>query len=57
MHYLEARPRRFAVLFSQLAASPRFADALQKEDHERSAFDRAVLSFNAALFATRASFA
>lgn len=57
MHFLEAKPKRFGVLFSQLAASPRFADALQKEDHERSPFDRAVLSLNAALFAVRASFA
>ncbi|HTZ55374.1 MAG TPA: NAD(P)/FAD-dependent oxidoreductase [Candidatus Acidoferrum sp.] len=57
MRYLEARPARYGVLFEQLAASPRFADALQKEDHERSSFDRLVLSFNALRFATRASFA
>jgi flavin-dependent dehydrogenase len=57
MNYLQTRPKRYGMLFSQLAASPKFADALQKEDHERSPFDRIVLSFNAALFATRASFA
>jgi geranylgeranyl diphosphate/geranylgeranyl-bacteriochlorophyllide a reductase len=57
MQYLQARPRRFGLLFSQLAGSPRFADALQKEDHERTPFDRFVLSVNAAFFATRASFA
>jgi geranylgeranyl diphosphate/geranylgeranyl-bacteriochlorophyllide a reductase len=57
MRYLEARPARYGKLFEQLAASPRFADALQKEDHERSSFDRLVLSFNALRFATRASFA
>ena len=57
MRYLEARPSRYGVLFEQLAASPRFADALQKEDHQRSPFDRLVLSFNALCFATRASFA
>ena len=57
MRYLEARPSRYGVLFEQLAASPRFADALQKEDRERSPLDRLVLSFNALRFATRASFA
>lgn len=57
MNYLQARPKRFGMLFAQLASSPRFADALQKEDHERTPFDRFVLSVNAALFATRASFA
>jgi geranylgeranyl diphosphate/geranylgeranyl-bacteriochlorophyllide a reductase len=57
MRYLEARPARYGLLFEQLAASPRFADALQKEDHERSPFDRLLLSFNALCFATRASFA
>jgi geranylgeranyl diphosphate/geranylgeranyl-bacteriochlorophyllide a reductase len=57
MQYLQARPNRYGLLFSQLAGSPRFADALQKEDHERTPFDRFVLSVNAAFFATRASFA
>jgi geranylgeranyl diphosphate/geranylgeranyl-bacteriochlorophyllide a reductase len=57
MNYLQERPKRFGLLFTQLAGSPRFADALQKEDHERTPFDRLVLSVNAALFAARASFA
>jgi flavin-dependent dehydrogenase len=57
MRFLEARPRRFGVLFEQLSGSARFADALQKEDHERSPLDRAILSLNAMIFATRASFA
>ncbi len=57
MRYLEARPARYSLLFEQLAASPRFADALQKEDRERSPLDRLVLSFNALRFATRASLA
>ena len=56
MRYLEARPARYGVLFEQLARTPRFANALQKEDHERSPLDRLVLSFNALRFATRASF-
>jgi flavin-dependent dehydrogenase len=57
MRYLEARPARYGALFEQLAGSPRFADALQKEDHERSPLDRLVLLFNALRFATRASLA
>jgi flavin-dependent dehydrogenase len=54
MRFLEARPARYSVLFEQLSGNPRFADALQKEDHERSPLDRLVLSFNALLFAMRA---
>jgi geranylgeranyl diphosphate/geranylgeranyl-bacteriochlorophyllide a reductase len=57
MRYLEARPARYGLLFDQLASSVRFADALQKEDHERSPFDRIVLLLHALRFATRASFA
>ncbi len=57
MRYLEARPTRYGLLFDQLAASTRFADALQKEDHERTPFDRIVLLAHALRFATRASFA
>jgi flavin-dependent dehydrogenase len=54
MRFLQARPSRYGVLFDQLAGSPRFADALQKEDHERSPLDRLVLWFNALRFAVRA---
>ncbi|HTV93594.1 MAG TPA: FAD-dependent oxidoreductase [Verrucomicrobiae bacterium] len=57
MRYLEARPTRYELLFDQLAASTRFAEALQKEDHERTPFDRIVLLVHALRFATRASFA
>lgn len=57
MRFLEARPQRYGLLFEQLASSPRFSDALQKEDHERSAFDRLVLYANAAAFGLRAYFA
>jgi hypothetical protein len=57
MRYLEASPARYGLLFDQLASSARFADALQKEDHERTAFDRIVLLLHALRFATRASFA
>ena len=51
MHFLERRPARFAVLFDQLARSPRFADVLQKEDFERSLGDRFYLYGQAARFA------
>lgn len=56
MRYLESRPARYAVLFEQLSTSPRFAQALQKENHERSTLDRLVLTFNALRFGARASF-
>ncbi|HTU71062.1 MAG TPA: FAD-dependent oxidoreductase [Candidatus Baltobacteraceae bacterium] len=55
MRFLEARPARYGVLFDLLHASPRFADALQREDHERSLFDRVVLAFHALRFGMRAS--
>ena len=56
MRFLEERPARFGVLFQQLAAFPRFADALQREDHERTPFDRAYLYVHAMAFGFRASF-
>jgi len=56
MRYLEARPARYGLLFDQLAASTRFSDALQKEDAQRTPFDRFTLALNALRFATRASF-
>jgi flavin-dependent dehydrogenase len=55
MQFLERKPRRYGQLFEQLAAHPRFADALSREDHERTFFDRAVLWFNALAFAVRAA--
>jgi flavin-dependent dehydrogenase len=56
MRYLEARPARYGLLFDQLAGSTQFADALQKEDAQRTPFDRLTLALNALRFATRASF-
>jgi flavin-dependent dehydrogenase len=55
MRFLQRRPQRYGRLFEQLAAHPRFADALSREDHERTPFDRAVLWFNALYFAVRAA--
>jgi flavin-dependent dehydrogenase len=54
MRYLERRPARYAVLFEQLAKSPRFADILQREDHERTMLDRLYLYGQALRFAARA---
>lgn len=54
MHYLEERPARFGVLFEQLAKAPRFADILQREDHERTMMDRMYLYGQALRFAVRA---
>jgi geranylgeranyl diphosphate/geranylgeranyl-bacteriochlorophyllide a reductase len=53
MRFLEERPKRYGILFEQLAASPRFADALQREDHERSLSDRFYLYWQALRFAYR----
>ncbi|MDQ2872975.1 MAG: NAD(P)/FAD-dependent oxidoreductase [Candidatus Eremiobacteraeota bacterium] len=55
MRYLEARPARFGALFDQLAATPRFADILQREDDERSMIDRLYLYGQALRFAARAA--
>ncbi|MBV8372616.1 MAG: NAD(P)/FAD-dependent oxidoreductase [Candidatus Eremiobacteraeota bacterium] len=54
MRLLERRPARFTILFELLAASPRFADALQKEDAERTVGDRLYLYGQAMRFALRA---
>jgi geranylgeranyl reductase len=43
MHYLEARPRRFGLLFAQLARTPRLAAVLHQEDRERRLSDRLYL--------------
>jgi hypothetical protein len=43
------------MLFEQLASSTRFSDALYREDHERTAFDRLVLYTHALRFGLRAS--
>ncbi len=54
MRFLERRPSRYALLFEQLAKAPRFADILQREDHERSMLDRFYLYGQALRFAARA---
>lgn len=56
MRYLEQRPSRYALLFEQLAKAPRFADILQREDHERTMPDRLYLYGQALRFAARAHF-
>ena len=57
MRFLEKRPARYGVLFDQLAKSPRFADILQREDHERGTGDRAYLYAQALSFAFRSALA
>lgn len=54
MRYLEERPSRYSLLFEQLAKAPRFADILQREDHERTMLDRLYLYGQALRFAARA---
>ncbi len=55
MQFLEERPKRYGMLFDQLASSTRFSNALYREDHERTAFDRLVLYAHALRFGVRAS--
>jgi geranylgeranyl reductase len=43
MQYLERQPRRFAMLFEQLARTPRLSEVLVKEDCERTMSDRLYL--------------
>jgi len=57
MRFLESRPRRFGILFEQLAANGRFSEALARESHERSLSDKLVLYASALKFGMRASFA
>ncbi len=56
MRYLEQRPSRYSLLFEQLAKAPRFADILQREDHERTMLDRLYLYGQALRFAARSHF-
>ncbi len=56
MRFLEERPKRYGLLFEQLASSRRFSNALYQEDRERTIFDRAVLYAHALRFGVRASF-
>jgi geranylgeranyl diphosphate/geranylgeranyl-bacteriochlorophyllide a reductase len=53
MRYLEARPRRFALLFEQLARTPRLAAVLLKEDCERTMSERLYLYQQAFRFGLR----
>jgi geranylgeranyl reductase len=55
MRFLERRPVRYGMLFEQLAKSPRFSDALQKEDRERTMGDRLYLCGQALRFFARAA--
>lgn len=54
MRFLERNPLRYAVLFDQLARSPRFAEVLQKEDRERGIGDRLYLYGQGLRFALHA---
>ena len=56
MSFLEERPARFDVLFSQLAATPRFADLLQRDRNSIALRDRLYLYGQAARFGLRALF-
>jgi len=54
MRFLERKPRRFGVLFEQLANTPRFAEILQREDSYLSMTDRFYLYGQALRFAKNA---
>jgi geranylgeranyl reductase len=53
MRYLERRPRRFALLFTQLARTPGLAEVLLKEDKERTMSERGFLYWQALRFGAR----
>ena len=53
MRYLEHRPGRFAILFEQLARSPRLSEVLVKEDCKRTMSDRLYLYQQAFRFGIR----
>lgn len=55
MRFLEAKPKRFGMLFEELSTNRRFSDALYREHHERSPLDRAILYAHALRFVLRAS--
>ena len=57
MRFLERRPARYATLFQELTAYPRFADLLQREDHERTAWERVYLYMHVLRFGIRGAFA
>jgi geranylgeranyl reductase len=51
MRYLEQRPRRYALLFAQLARTPALGEVLLKEDCHRTMNERLYLYFEALRFA------
>jgi geranylgeranyl diphosphate/geranylgeranyl-bacteriochlorophyllide a reductase len=53
MRYLERQPRRFGLLFEQLARTPRLAEVLLREDYERTMSDRLYLYRQALQFGFR----
>lgn len=53
IRYLERRPKRYALLFAQLARTPRMAEVLLKEDNERTVSDRVYIHQQALRFALR----
>ena len=54
MTFLERKPKRFDVLFAQLARAPKFAAMLQRDRNDFSLGEWAYLYAQAALFSTRA---
>ncbi len=54
MAFLESRPKRFDVLFEQLARAPRLASIIQRDRNEFSLAEWAYLFVQGALFSTRA---
>lgn len=57
MTFLERKPARFDVLFEQLERTPHFAQLLQHERNDRSAFEWAYLCAQAARFGLKAMLA
>ncbi len=53
MRYLERSPRRFSILFEELARTPRLGEVLLKEDCERTMSDRLYLYRRALHFGLR----
>lgn len=53
MRYLERRPRRYALLFAQLARTPAFGEVLLKEDCQRTMSEHLYLYFEALRFGLR----
>jgi geranylgeranyl diphosphate/geranylgeranyl-bacteriochlorophyllide a reductase len=55
MRYLERRPNRYALLFEQLASTPRLAEVMLKEDCERTMGDRLYVYRQALRFGLRSA--